>query len=255
MKSVIVSDTGPVGIISMNRPTKRNALSADLVADLANAIVLHTANTDVRVIVLKGEGAAFCSGADLDAIQAMAEASAMENLADSTRLKDLLQSIVECPKPVIAQVHGPAIAGGCGLASVCDIVVAGRSKALFGYSEVRIGFIPAIVLVYLIQKVGDARARRLVLSGQLISAEEAFRLGLVSDLAEDDNLDAYVMDLAQTIAKNSGTAMALTKQMLSALHGMSAEAALTYATSLNAFARQTDDCRAGIARFLNSNKG
>lgn len=255
MNTLLVTTNGSIGIISMNRPTKRNALSAELVDDLRHAFAELSTNESVRVIVLKGEGPAFCSGADLDSLQRIADASAMENLADSTRLMQMLQSIVECPKPVIAQVHGPAIAGGCGLASVCDIVVAGRAQALFGYSEVRIGFIPAIVLVYLMQKVGDARARRLVLSGATISAEEAFRIGLISDVVEDDNLETYVMELAVAIAKNSGTAMALTKQMLNALHGMASEAALTYAATMNTLARQTDDCKAGIARFLNSNKG
>lgn len=255
MNTVIISNVGPIGIISMNRPEKRNALSADLVADLSRALSTHLDDNSVRVIVLKGEGKAFCSGADLDSIKQMADASAMENLADSVRLKDLFESIVASPKPIIAQVHGPAIAGGCGLASVCDIVVAGRSGATFGYSEVRIGFIPAIVLVYLLQKVGDTRARRLVLSGQLITAEEAFRVGLISDIAEDDKLDSYVMELAQTLAGNSGTAMALTKQMLNGLHGMSGDAALNYATAMNAFARQTEDCKKGIARFLNPKKG
>lgn len=255
MNTVLVTTNGPMGIVSMNRPTKRNALSAELVEDLRRTFSDFATNESVRVIVLKGEGPAFCSGADLDSLQSIANASAMENLADSTRLMLMFQSIVECPKPVIAQVHGPAIAGGCGLASVCDIVVAARTQALFGYSEVRIGFIPAIVLVYLMQRVGDARARRLVLSGATISAEEAFRIGLISDVVEDDNLESYVMDLAATVASNSGTAMALTKQMFGALHGMSSDAALTYATSMNALARQTEDCKAGIARFLNSNKG
>ena len=255
MNTVLVSTEGPIGVIAMNRPTKRNALSAELVDDLSRAFTDFAANESVRVIVLRGEGSAFCSGADLDSLQSIADASAMENLADSTRLMHMFQSVVACPKPVIAQVQGPAIAGGCGLASVCDIVVAGRTGALFGYSEVRIGFIPAIVLVYLVQKVGDARARRLVLTGATISAEEAYRIGLISDVVEDDNLETYVMALAATVANNSGTAMALTKQMLGALNGMSSDAALTYAASMNALARQTEDCKSGISRFLNSNKG
>ncbi len=255
MKTVLVTTDGPVGIISMNRPTKRNALSAEMVDDLTQSFEAFAVNDSVRVIVLRGEGPAFCSGADLDSLQRIADASAMENLADSKRLMHMFQTVVACPKPVIARVQGPAIAGGCGLASVCDIVVAGRTQALFGYTEVRIGFIPAIVLVYLLQKVGDARARRLVLSGATISADEAFRIGLISDVVEDDNLDTYVMALASTVANNSGTAMALTKQMLGALHGMSSDAALTYAASMNALARQTEDCKSGISRFLNSNKG
>lgn len=255
MNTVIVGTAGSVGTLTLNRPAKRNALSAELIEDIGKGLAELVADESIRVIVLKAEGPAFCAGADLDSLQRMADATAMENLADSVRLKDMLQSIADCPKPVIAQVHGPAVAGGCGLASVCDIVVAGRNGAVFGYSEVRIGFIPAIVLVYLLQKVGDARARRLVLSAELVSADEAHRIGLISDVVEDDNLEAYVMALALKLAANSGTAMALTKQMVNSIHGMSPESALSYATSLNAFARQTEDCKKGIARFLNSNKG
>ncbi|MBK6759300.1 MAG: enoyl-CoA hydratase/isomerase family protein [Ignavibacteria bacterium] len=139
MDIVLTSAADGVGTITMNRADKRNALSAELVAGLHAAFLQMGSNESVKVIVLSGEGSAFCAGADLAYLQQITENSPLENLADSTALKDMLQSIVDCPKPVIAKVHGAAIAGGCGLATVCDIVIAGREKSLFGYSEVRIG--------------------------------------------------------------------------------------------------------------------
>lgn len=246
---------GPVGIITLQRAEKRNALSADMVADIARAIDVVRGNDDVRVVVLRGDGPAFCAGADLAYLQQISENSPTENLADSTQLMQMLQSIVDLPKPVIAMVHGPAIAGGCGLATVCDLVVAGRQHAQFGYSEVRIGFIPAIVMVYLLRKVGDTQARRLVLTAENISADEALRIGLITHVADDDVLEQTVMDMAQRIARNSASAMALSKNMLSALHGMSLDAGLRYAAAMNAIARQTDDCKQGIARFLGTTQG
>jgi methylglutaconyl-CoA hydratase len=234
----------------MARAEKRNALGPAMVEELHHAFRDMASNADVRVVVLRGEGKAFCAGADLGALQQIAEYSPLENLADSTRLKDMLQAIVELPKPVIAMVHGAAIAGGCGLATVCDIVVAGKQQALFGYSEVKIGFIPAIVMVYLLRKVGDTQARRMVLTAQNIDATEAHRLGLATFVVDDANVEHETYSLAQSMAQNSASAMALSKAMLSSLHGMSLDAGLHYATAMNALARQTQDCKDGIATFL-----
>jgi|694.fasta_scaffold14246_13 methylglutaconyl-CoA hydratase len=255
MELVLTSIADGIGTIVMNRADKRNALSAELVSDLHRAFTSMGADPDVRVIVLRGDGPAFCAGADLAYLQQISQNSPLENLADSTDLKDMFQSIVGCSKPVIGMVHGAAIAGGCGLATVCDIVVAGREKALFGYSEVRIGFIPAIVMVYLVRKIGDTQARRLVLTAENIGAEEAQRLGLISHVVDDADLEATTMSIAKTIAANSPSAMAMSKMMLESVHSMSLEAGLHYATVMNALARQTDDCKQGIAKFLNSAKG
>lgn len=255
MSLVRTSIDGVIGSIAMNRPEKRNALSADMVAQLLLAVQAMQRNQDVRVIVLRGEGPAFCAGADLGYLQDMSTNSAMENLADSTALMQLMQAMVECPKPIIGMVHGPAIAGGCGLATVCDLVVAGRSSARFGYSEVKIGFIPAIVMVYLLRKIGDTQARRLVLTADIIGAEEALALGLISHVVDDVDVEPSTYALAHRVAGNSGTALALSKGMLSSLHGMSLEAGLRYAAAMNALARQTDDCKEGISRFLHSSKG
>lgn len=255
MELVGVSVDGPIGVITLQRPDKRNALSAEMVTALADAIARVRDDASVRVVVLRGDGPAFCAGADLAYLQQISQNSPMENLADSTHLMTTLQSIVDLPKPVIAMVHGPAIAGGCGLATVCDLVIAGREHAQFGYSEVRIGFIPAIVMVYLLRKVGDTQARRLVLTAELISASEAARIGLITQVVDDADLERVTMDTARTIAKNSASAIALSKAMLSSLHGMSLDAGLRYAASMNAIARQTEDCKLGIARFLHSSKG
>lgn len=243
-----------IRVIAMNRPDKRNALSAEMVAALRAAFAEAHTDPETKVVVLKGNGPAFCAGADLSYLQKISENSPLENLADSTALMEMMQSIVDCSKPVIAMVHGPAIAGGCGLATVCDLVIAGEERALFGYSEVKIGFIPAIVMVYLLRKVGDTQARRLVLTAQNVAAREAERIGLITFVAPDDELEQQTLDLARQIAGNSSSAMALSKEMMSALHGMSLDAGLRYAASMNALARQTDDCKAGIARFLTQTK-
>jgi methylglutaconyl-CoA hydratase len=250
MSAVLVERAEYIGVITMNRPEKRNALNPELVQDLHLAIKEVAADDAVRVVVLRGAGPAFCAGADLAYLQSIANNGAMENLADSTRLMELMRDIADLPKPVIAMVHGAAIAGGCGLATVCDVVVAAESAARFGYSEVGIGFIPAIVMVFLLRKVGDMQARRLVLTAEVVSAAEAVRIGLATLMVADDELEARTMDLARRMAGFSGSALALSKSMLSALHGMSLDAGLRYAAAMNALARQTEDCQAGIQQFL-----
>jgi methylglutaconyl-CoA hydratase len=255
MNILLTSVADGIGSITMNRAEKRNALSTELIAALHSAFDAMRDNADVRVIVLRGEGPAFCAGADLAYLQRISEMSPLDNVDDSTSLKNMFQAIVDCPKPVIAMVHGPAIAGGCGLATVCDIVVAARSTAVFGYSEVRIGFIPAIVLVYLVRKIGDTRARRLLLTAENIGADEARELGMISHVVDDENLEHETMQIARRLVRNSASAMAMTKSMLHAVQGMSLDAGLHYATVMNAMARQTDDCRQGISAFLNSQKG
>ncbi len=250
MQHILYEEDGAIANVTLNRPQKRNALSSDLVRELSLTVHRAADSDDVRVIVLAGAGKAFCAGADLAYIQRLADFSVLENMEDSRLLQETLHQLYTCSKPVIAKVQGPAIAGGCGLATVCDFVVAGRSKALFGYSEVKIGFIPAIVMVYLIRKIGDTRARRLILGAEMIGAEEAERLGLISKVVDDVELDDAVRELARSLAGHSASALALSKEMLNSLQGMSLEAGLQYASSMNAVARMTDDCRKGIARFL-----
>lgn len=250
MKHILLEISSAVATITLNRADKRNALSAELVQELRDCFDSLRLRDDVRVVILAGAGKAFCAGADLEYLKKLADFSILENMADSRLLQEALHTIFTFPKPVIAKVHGAAIAGGCGLATVCDFVIASEEKALFGYSEVKIGFIPAIVLVYLIRKIGDTQARRLTLSAQNISAKEAERIGLITKCVPDETLDNEVNELALTLAQNSASAMMLTKEMLTNLQGMSLEAGLRYASSMNALARNTEDCKNGIERFL-----
>ncbi len=241
---------GAVLTLTLDRPEKRNALSADLILALDDALVAAAADDSVRVVVLTGAGAAFSAGADLDALRALQDASAADNLADSRRLAALFERIVRSPKPIIARVSGAAIAGGCGLAAVCDISIASEDTR-FGLSEVRIGFVPAIIAVILRQKLGDAALRELALRGHLIRADEAARLGLITRAVPEVLLDAEVASIADEIAREtSGTAVALTKRLLADLPGMNLSDGFEYAAQLNAEARATADCRAGVAAFL-----
>lgn len=247
---VLTEHSGDVSTITLNRPDKRNALSPDMLKGLRTAFA-EVRTSATKVVVLRGAGKVFCAGADLAYLQQLSEFSILENKEDSTLLQEVFHEVYTCPKPTIAAVHGAAIAGGCGLASVCDFVVADVDNALFGYSEVKIGFIPAVVMVYLQRKIGDAKTRDLVLSARNISATEALELGLVSRVAVSGQFEEEVSRLTQQLAGNSSSAMALTKEMLRNLQGMSLDDGLRYASSMNALARMTDDCQNGIAKFLN----
>jgi methylglutaconyl-CoA hydratase len=240
-----------IATLTLNRPDKRNALNATLINELTYAFTKLGTDDSVKVIVLAANGNVFCAGMDLAYLQDIARYSVLENKADSRRFCQMLYTIYTCPKPVIARVHGAAIAGGCGIASVCDVVVACRDHAIFGYSEVKIGFVPAIVSVFLMRRIGGLQAQRLLLSAENINAKEAFRLGLVTYLVEEDVLDETVTQTAHALAQNSSSAMALTKEILGNIGNMSLESSLEYAVSMNAIARTTEDFEQGIARFLN----
>ncbi len=241
---------GPVLTLTLNRPDKRNALGADLVTALRQALAEAAEGEGVRAVVLTGAGKVFSAGADLAALGALQTASAEDNLADSQHLAGLFEAIYRHPKPVIAKVNGHAIAGGCGLAAVCDFaLVAERAK--LGFTEVRIGFVPAIVSVFVLRKLGEAAARDLFLRGHLISATEAAQVGLITRAVPDDELNDATDALARELAtETSATAVALTKQLLADVPGMGIGEALSHAVQLNALARGTDDCKAGIAAFL-----
>ncbi len=236
--------------LRLNRPDKRNALSPELIRELSAALRSLEEESSARVVVLEGAGPAFCAGADLAYLHQLTQFSPMENLQDSELLMKLLWQLYTYPKPTIAKVHGPAIAGGCGLASACDLIVAARQGARFGYSEVRLGFVPALVGVLLVHKIGEQRARRLLLTAELISAEEAERLGLVSYVVEDAELDSFVESLARRLASYSPSSLRLTKALLSSVQSMPPEEALHYAAALNVLARTTAEFRAGVESFL-----
>lgn len=240
--------------ITLNRPDKRNALDDIMVAELTTAFTQAGRDLNVKLVILRGEGTSFCAGADLEYLNRIATFDLEENRNDSGKLANLFRTIYELRKPVIAVVNGSALAGGCGLASVCDIVVA-SAEASFGYTEVRIGFIPAVVMIFLVKRVGEARARALILRGNIITASEAMELGLVNKVVPAAELDGEVDLLAdELISQNSLHAMGLCKEMLSKLHGLNLVDSLDFAANMNAAARMTPDCKAGIAAFLKKEK-
>jgi methylglutaconyl-CoA hydratase len=238
-------------IISLARPEKRNALDDTMVTELTAAFSAAARDASVKVIVLRGEGTAFCAGADLEYLKRIASFDLEEHRADARRLATLFRLIYELRKPVIAVVHGPALAGGAGLATACDLVIASREKATFGYTEVHIGFLPAIVLVFLIKRVGEGKARELVLRGNVIDADEAARIGLVTMAVPHADLAAAEASLTQElIERNSLVSMGLCKEMISKLHGLTFLDALDFAGNMNAAARMTQECQQGIESFL-----
>ncbi len=254
MKFVTYQVAQRVATITLNRPEKRNALNAQVVTELKQAFAQAAKDKEAKVIVLAAAGDAFCAGADLAYLQELQTNSFEENVADSSHLKDLFYQIYTHPKVVIAKIQGHAIAGGCGLATVCDLSVT-VDEAKFGYTEVRIGFIPAIVKVFLLRKIGEGKSKELLLTGDLISADEAKAFGLVNDVVSAEALDETVDQLAQKlVAKNSGQSMMLTKQMIAEVQAMGLEEGLQYAAEQNAKARATADCQKGIAAFLNKEK-
>jgi methylglutaconyl-CoA hydratase len=248
-RSVIYAVEGAVALVTLNRPEKRNALNDAIVAGLKEALRAADADDRVRVVVLMGAGADFCSGADLSALQKISEASIDENLEDARTLADLFMLIRRVRVPVVAAVRGRALAGGCGLATACDIVLAART-ARFGYPEVKIGFVPAMVMAILRRNVSEKRAFELATRGSEIGADEAERIGLVNRVFDDDVFESEVEKYVAGFERVSRSAVTLTKRLLYQMDGLTFDAALQTGTDVNAIARMTDDCRRGVARFL-----
>jgi len=246
---LIYTVEGAVALLTLNRPDKRNALNDALIGELRDALRQAEANEGVRVIVITGAGADFCSGADLSALQKISESSITENLADAQTLADLFALMRRVRVPIVAAVRGRALAGGCGLATACDLVVAARS-ARFGYPEVKIGFVPAMVMAILRRNVSEKRAFELITRGAEISAAEAETYGLVNHVYADESFETEVEKYIAGFERVSRSAVMLTKRLLYHMDGMSFDTALQSGVDLNAIARMTDDCQQGIARFL-----
>jgi methylglutaconyl-CoA hydratase len=243
-----------IGYITMNRPEKRNALSHEMVTELKTAFATAEADEQVKVIILRAKGESFCSGADLEFLQQLQDFSYEQNIADSTHLKELFIQIYQLKKIVVAQVQGHALAGGCGLATVCDFVFA-VPEAKFGYTEVKIGFVPAIVMVFLLRKIGEGKAKELLLTGDLLLADEAKAMGLVNEVVSRDGLHKTVQKfVANLIKSNSGNSMGITKQMIAKMQSLSLDESLTFAAEMNAKTRASEDCKKGIAAFLKKEK-
>jgi methylglutaconyl-CoA hydratase len=245
---------GAAARLVLDRPEKRNALGPELVAALKDALRAADADEGVRVVALEGAGKDFCSGADLSALQAIATASAMENLDDVDALAELFQLPRRMSKPVVALVRGRALAGGCGLATACDLVLAAES-AQFGYPEVRIGFVPAMVMAIVRRGVSEKRAFELLVRGLPVSAAEAERIGLINHVYPDLAFDAEAAAVLEDLAARSASAVRLTKRLLYNSDGMTFAAAVRAGADVNVVARMTDDMQAGVARFLDRARG
>ncbi len=243
----------PVAVVTLNRPDVRNALNTELVEGLSEALEGLRTTSEVRCVVITGSGSAFCAGADLASLKALQTASLADNEKDCRRLMDFYRRLATFPMPVIGAVNGPALAGGCGLASLCDVLVASPS-AKFGYPEVRIGFVAAMVLVFLARQLGERLARELLLTGRLVDAEEARGMGLVNRVVPAESLIEDAAGLAEQIASSAPASLSLTKELLWHTSGMPVEQALETAARVNVFARQNPEMHEGLAAFLEKRK-
>ena len=250
--TILVAEMDGVRTITLNRPERRNAMTPAMQEELLTAM-REAAAGECRVVVLAGAGEAFCSGLDLSSLQEMNSKSATEHTVDAERVARLFRTLYELPKPTIAAVHGSAIAGGTGLATICDFTLA-VPGAKFGYTEAGIGFVPALVSAYLTLQIGDKRARDLLLTGRIFLSEEAARLGLVNEVVSPELLQARVVELAGMLKANSPESMAATKRLLAAQNKAWLDAAIAEAMGANAEARGTHDFREGVAAFLEKRK-
>jgi methylglutaconyl-CoA hydratase len=246
---LLISLEAGVLTLTLNRPSKRNALSAELIDLLHQGLERADLDGEVRVVVLRGAGKDFCAGADLDELLASADLPPEVNEAAALRLGSLFQRMHQVPKPVIAMVHGRAFAGGAGLATACDLVIAGAGAQL-GYPEVQRGFAPAMVMALLRRMVGEKVALDLVLTGRVLAADQAERAGLISRVVPDAELEQSTRALAASLAGSSGSALAFTKQLFYQLDGESLTEGISRGARVNAITRGTPDFRQAIAQFL-----
>jgi len=248
-RKILYSLDGPVAHLTLNRPEKRNALDAEMISEIRRALADSSADPDVRVVLLSGAGKDFCAGADLAALQQIANASVMENVADARQLADVFLEMRRHPRPIVAAVHGRALAGGCGIATAADIILAAES-AQFGYPEVKIGFVPAMVMAIVRRSVSEKRAFELLTSGESFPARTALEIGMINRIFPDASFHQEAQSYTTQFATRSASALALTKSLLYQIDAMAFEAALSAGVNINAIARLTDDCRRGVQQFL-----
>ncbi len=247
-ETLTLTREGTIATITLNRPEKRNAISTQMIDELRAALGEIEASP-AQVGIITGAGKAFCSGMDLGALQALAAQSEAQNLEDSRRMAGMFRAIWAFPKALIAAVNGPAVAGGTGIATLCDFTLA-VPEAKFGYTEVRIGFIPAIVLVFLLRQIGEKQARDLLLTGRVIDAQEALRLGLVNEVVMPVKLMPRALELAAALAANSPASIRRTKELLRDSAAAQVDRDLERAIAENMKIRSTPDFREGLASFL-----
>jgi methylglutaconyl-CoA hydratase len=251
-KAVIYSESDGIATITLNRPDKRNAISYELIAELTSALK-DAAQSSAQVLILTGAGSAFCAGMDLENLKGLLGRTPEQNLDDSHTMAALFRSLYDFPKPTIAAVNGAAIAGGTGLATICDFTLT-VPEAKFGYTEVRIGFLPAIVSSFLLANIGEKPARDLLLTGRIFGAEEAHHLGLVNEIVAPDQLMPRTLQLAQQLLENSPASMQATKRLISSYTRDQLSRQIGQAVRANAEIRQTDDFKEGITSFLEKRK-
>ncbi len=248
-ESILYEVRDAIARITLNRPAQRNALNAEVIEALKLALRRADHDPDVRVAILTGAGSDFCSGADLQALQKISAASVADNLEDAQSLLEVFTLIRQIRVPVVAAVRGRALAGGCGLATACDLVLAERS-AQFGYPEVKIGFVPAMVMAILRRNVSEKRAFELLTLGAEIGAEEALELGLVNRVFDDETFADEVRAFVRRFQKVSRSAVSLSKRLLYQIDGLDFEGALQCGSDTNVIGRMTEDCKKGLERFL-----
>jgi methylglutaconyl-CoA hydratase len=246
---IVYSIDGPVARVTLNRPEKRNALDSEMVSEIRRALAESAEDSEVRVVLLSGAGKDFCSGADLAALHQIASATVRENVADARQLADMFLDMRRHPRPIVAAVRGRALAGGCGIATAADIILATES-AQFGYPEVKIGFVPAMVMAIVRRSVSEKRAFELLTSGEPFPARTALEIGMINRIFPDASFDREVESYAAQLATRSASALSLIKSLLYQIDAMAFEAALSAGVNMNALARQTEDCRRGIEQFL-----
>jgi methylglutaconyl-CoA hydratase len=251
-KTILVADDGPIRTITFNRPERRNAMTPEMQMELIAAFE-QTATSLCRVVVLSGGGESFCSGLDLSSLAMADGQSAADHLADAERVARLFLSLRELPMPTLAAVDGAAIAGGCGLALISDFTLA-TPRAKFGFTEVRIGFVPALVSAFLALDLGDKQSRDLLLTGRILDAEEALRLGLVNAIVPHQELAERVRRLAETLIANSPQSLAATKRLMGEQRKAWLDAAIIAAIECHAQVRQFTDFREGVQAFLAKRK-
>ena len=253
MPSLSVKDDGRVRLLTFERPMVKNALSRALRSELLEQLRLASGDDRVRVLVLTGAGDAFCAGLDLNELEGTVTASAAEHRRDTTALAALFMAIVNCPKPVIAAVNGPAVAGGAGIVTACDVAFA-ASSARFGYTEARIGFVAALVSVLLVRQVGEKHARELLLGATLIDAERAAAIGLVNEVVPDGQVLERTLEYAHLVARNAPSSLAATKRLLTTVVGAELEAGMAAAIEVNVASRAGAELAEGVRAFLEKRK-
>jgi methylglutaconyl-CoA hydratase len=252
LKTITLHESDGIALLTLNRPDKRNAISYELIADLQQGLDAVRGST-AQVLIITGAGKAFCSGMDLENLKSLIGRTHEQNVEDSRTMARLFRSIYDFPKPTIAAVNGAAIAGGTGIATICDFTLA-TPDAKFGYTEVRIGFVPAIVSNFLMGQVGEKHARDLLLTGRIFGADEALRLGLINEVVEAERLLPRAEELARSLMENSAASLRATKQLLSQTVNEELDRRLETSIEENARIRQTDDFREGITSFLEKRK-